>query len=130
MLGLVLRDEFKGERLKGTTIDFSADKDTSALKKPAEFLSITYPSVDLLQILDATQPGKSRPVVLLGGRGQGKSHHWSPHISLCLQTTHGTNQFALGRRKWRITDGYPMLAHGGLSLLEVVVPFVEIGRPD
>ena len=75
MLNLTLRDEFKGERLKGTTIDFSADKESSALQKPsAEFLNITYPSVDLLRILEATQPGKSRPVVLLGGRGQGKSH--------------------------------------------------------
>ena len=26
MLGLILRDEFKGDRLKGTTIDFSAEK--------------------------------------------------------------------------------------------------------
>jgi hypothetical protein len=75
MLNLILRDEFKGERLKGTTIDFSSDKATSALQKPsAEFLGITYPSVDLIQILEATQPGRSRPVVLLGGRGQGKSH--------------------------------------------------------
>ena len=61
MLGLNLRDEFKGERLKGTTIDFSADSATSALKKStAEFLSITYPSVDLLRMFDATQPDKSR----------------------------------------------------------------------
>jgi len=75
MLELTLRDEFKGERLKGTTIDFSADKPTSALQRStAEFLSITYPSVDLLRVFEATQPGKSRPVVLLGGRGQGKSH--------------------------------------------------------
>ncbi len=75
MLNLMLRDEFKGERLKGTTIDFSADKATSALQRPAaDFLGITYPSVDLLQVLEATQPHKSRPVVLLGGRGQGKSH--------------------------------------------------------
>src|SRR5258708_23873374 len=75
MLNLTLRDEFKGERLKGTTIDFSADKETSALKKSAgEFLSITYPSVDLLRVLEATQPATSHPVVLLGGRGQGKSH--------------------------------------------------------
>ncbi len=75
MLNLVLRDEFKGERLKGTTIDFSADKATSALQKPStEFLGITYPSIDLIRILEATQPGKSSPVVLLGGRGQGKSH--------------------------------------------------------
>ena len=75
MLNLQLRDEFKGERLKGTTIDFSSDKQTSALKRSAaEFLSITYPSIDLLRVLEATQPDKSRPVVLLGARGQGKSH--------------------------------------------------------
>jgi len=75
MLDLALRDEFKGDRLKGTTIDFSADKPTSALhRSTAEFLSITYPSVDLLRVFEATQPDKSRPVVLLGGRGQGKSH--------------------------------------------------------
>lgn len=75
MLKLQLRDEFKGERLKGTTIDFSADKTTGVLKKPAgEFLNITYPSVDLLKVLEAAQPEKARPIVLLGGRGQGKSH--------------------------------------------------------
>ncbi len=75
MLNLQLRDEFKSERLRGTTIDFSADKPTSALQKSsAEFLSITYPSIDLLRVFEATQPNKSRPVVLLGGRGQGKSH--------------------------------------------------------
>ena len=75
MLDLTLRQEFKGERLKGTTIDFSADKPTSALQKSAtEFLSITYPSHDLVKVLEATQPGTTRPVVLLGGRGQGKSH--------------------------------------------------------
>ena len=75
MLELTLRQEFKGERLRGTTIDFSADKPTSALQQStAEFLSITYPSVDLLRVFEATQPDKSRPVVLLGGRGQGKSH--------------------------------------------------------
>src|ERR1044072_1443143 len=75
MLNLQLRDEFKGARLKGTTIDFSADKPTSALQKSTtEFLNITYPSVDLLRVFEATQEDKSRPIVLLGGRGQGKSH--------------------------------------------------------
>src|SRR5258705_13647543 len=75
MLELALRQEFKGDRLRGTTIDFSADRPTSALQRStAEFLGITYPSVDLLRVFEATQPNKSRPVVLLGGRGQGKSH--------------------------------------------------------
>lgn len=60
--------------------------------------------------------------------GHGAPHHWSPPISLCLQTAHGVNQFAVGRRKWRSAGGYPTLAHGGLSLLEVTVPFIEISR--
>ncbi len=61
-------------------------------------------------------------------QGPSATHHWVPPISLCLQTAHGTNQFALGRRKWRSAGGYPTLAHGGLSLLEVAVPFIEISR--
>jgi hypothetical protein len=60
--------------------------------------------------------------------GPGTAHHWSPPISLCLETTNGTNQFALGRRKWRSAGGYPTLSHGGLSLLEVSVPFIEISK--
>ncbi len=62
--------------------------------------------------------------------GPGTEHHWVPPISLCLTTAHGTNQFALGRRKWRSAGGYPTLAHGGLSLLEVTVPFIEISKQD
>jgi hypothetical protein len=60
--------------------------------------------------------------------GAGTAHHWMPPISLCLTTSHGTNQFALGRRKWKSGGGYPTLAHGGLSLLEVAVPFIELSR--
>lgn len=60
--------------------------------------------------------------------GPSTANHWVPPISLCLQTAHGTNQFALGRRKWRSAGGYPTLAHGGLSLLEVAVPFIELSR--
>lgn len=60
--------------------------------------------------------------------GPGTPHHWSPPISLCLQSAHGVNQFALGRRKWKSAGGYPTLAHGGLSLLEVAVPFIEISK--
>lgn len=60
--------------------------------------------------------------------GPGTVHHWAPPISLCLKTANGTNQFALGRRKWRSAGGYPTLAHGGLSLLEVTVPFIELSK--
>jgi len=60
--------------------------------------------------------------------GPATPHHWTPPVSLCLTTAHGEKQFALGRRKWRSAGGYPTLAHGGLSLLEVAVPFIEISR--
>lgn len=70
MLGLRLRPEFTKDRLKGTQIDFNK----SIKKDAAEFLSITYPSNDLLKMLEGVSPEKSRPVVLIGERGQGKSH--------------------------------------------------------
>ncbi len=75
MLNLKLRNEFIGKRIKGTMVDFTNRHGTGALDKSAEeFLSITYPSVDLLKLVEALQPGKSRPVVIIGSRGQGKSH--------------------------------------------------------
>jgi DNA replication protein DnaC len=75
MLGLQLREEFRGKRLKGTTVDFKNQSGTGALDVSAtEFLKITYPSHDLLKAIEATGPQQSRPVVLLGSRGQGKSH--------------------------------------------------------
>lgn len=107
MLNLQLRDEFKGERLKGTTVDFSADKVTGALQKPAaEFLSITYPSVDLLRVFEATQPDKSRPVVLLGGRGLGKSHL----LAALWHSMKGPQEAAKWLAGWASKLGRPELA--------------------
>jgi len=51
---------------------------------------------------------------------------WVPPIDLRLTTSHGTHQYVLGRRKWKSPSGYPTLHHGGLSLLEVFVPFIEM----
>lgn len=53
---------------------------------------------------------------------------WLPPIALTLETTHGRNSFVVGRRKWKSPAGYPTLAHGGLSVLEVASPFIEISR--
>jgi hypothetical protein len=53
---------------------------------------------------------------------------WVPPLDLRLRTAHADARFALGRRKWKSQGGYPTLAHGGLSLLEVAVPFVELSR--
>jgi len=75
MLGLTLRREFQGRRLKGTAIELANEKNTGATQVPAaEFLEITYPSGDLLKALEAVGPEQGRPLVLIGERGQGKSH--------------------------------------------------------
>ncbi len=55
---------------------------------------------------------------------------WTPPLDLVTETPHGRHGFVLGRRKWRSQGGYPTLAHGGLSLLEVAVPFIELSRPS
>lgn len=53
---------------------------------------------------------------------------WVPPIDLRLATAHGSHRYVLGRRKWRIAAGYPTLQHGGLSLLEVLVPMVVVSK--
>ena len=75
MLGLTLREEFRGRRLKGTAIELSNKNSTGATQvEPDEFLRITYPSSDVLQAIEAVGPDGGRPLVLIGERGQGKSH--------------------------------------------------------
>lgn len=75
MLGLTLREEFRGRRLKGTAIELSNDQNTGATQiAAAQFLSITYPTHDLLKGIEAVGPNQGRPVVVIGERGLGKSH--------------------------------------------------------
>lgn len=90
MLDLKLREEFRGKRLKGTTVDFTNQSHTGALEVPAaEFLRITYPSFDLLKTIEAIGPDQSRPVVLMGARGQGKSHLLAAIYHLCTSPNAG-----------------------------------------
>ncbi|KJJ99199.1 hypothetical protein UB44_13745 [Burkholderiaceae bacterium 26] len=75
MLGLTLREEFQGKRLKGTAIELSNDQNTGATQIAAQqFLKITYPTHDLLKGIEAVGPNQGRPVVVIGERGLGKSH--------------------------------------------------------
>ena len=53
---------------------------------------------------------------------------WIPPLDVLLTTSNGVNRYVLGRRKWKMPSGYPTLQHGGLSLLEVLVPFFEISK--
>jgi hypothetical protein len=51
-----------------------------------------------------------------------------PPLDLVLDSAHGEHAYVLGRRKWKSPGGYPTLAHGGLSVLEMAVPFVELSQ--
>lgn len=57
-----------------------------------------------------------------------KPHYWVPPLTQIIESQHGRWELALGRRKWKSQGGYPSLTHGGLSLLEVAVPYIEISR--
>jgi hypothetical protein len=56
--------------------------------------------------------------------------NWIPPVDLTLSSTHGARRYALGRRKWKSPGGYPTLTHGGLSVLEVASPFIELSRKE
>ena len=65
-----------------------------------------------------------------GGRytAGGEPDGFVPPLSYIVDSPHGATRYALGRRKWKIAGGYPTLVHGGLSLLEVLSPFVELSK--
>ncbi|MCU3140995.1 alkaline phosphatase [Enterobacter asburiae] len=60
--------------------------------------------------------------------GNGDAGPFVPPVALQIDSPHGAHLLALGRRKWRSQGGYPTLTHGGLSLLEVLSPFVELTK--
>lgn len=65
--------------------------------------------------------GRSKPSI-------GDIGPFVPPVALQINSAHGGYLLALGRRKWRSQGGYPTLTHGGLSLLEVLSPFVELTK--
>jgi hypothetical protein len=80
--------------------------------------------------LSGDQSTYMKSVFKSGRSAQATATHaaWVPPIDLKLSTALGDHQLVLGRRKWKSAAGYPTLQHGGLSLLEVFVPFVELSN--
>jgi hypothetical protein len=61
-------------------------------------------------------------------KGTGETGPFVPPVALQINSPHGAHLLALGRWKWKSQGGYPTLTHGGLSLLEVLSPFVELTK--
>lgn len=51
---------------------------------------------------------------------------WSNRLMPPVVFTHNGHHVVMGQRKWKVQGGYPYLCHGGMSLLEVAVPFIEL----
>ncbi len=85
----------------------------------------TTDSAQAQYLKDRFKSGRSTPLAELDDAAPGP---WVPPLDLQLKTTHATAAFTLGRRKWKSSGGYPTLTHGGLSLLEVAAPFIELSR--
>ncbi|WP_161484963.1 hypothetical protein [Neomoorella mulderi] len=53
------------------------------------------------------------------------SEPWLARFMPPIVLTENDFHVVMGQRKWKVQGGFPHLIHGGLSLLEVAVPFVE-----
>jgi hypothetical protein len=63
-----------------------------------------------------------------GKDGPGDTGPFVPPVAMQINSSHGNHILAVGRWKWRSQGGYPTMTHGGLSLLEVFSPFVELTK--
>jgi hypothetical protein len=69
--------------------------------------------------------------ILKSGRllaGEHDPGPFVPPVAMQASSSHGKYLLAVGRWKWRSQGGYPTLAHGGLSLLEMLSPFIEVTK--
>jgi hypothetical protein len=77
---------------------------------------------DVGQFLKKTfSSGRNKP-------GSGDAGPFVPPVALQVNSPHGEYLLAVGRWKWKSQGGYPTLTHGGLSILEVLSPFVELTK--
>ncbi len=106
MLGLTLREEFRGTRLKGTAIELSNESNTGATQIAAQsFLEITYPTHDVLKGIEAVGPDQGRPVVVIGERGLGKSHL----LAALFHAVHDRASTRSWLNAWSVTLGDPRI---------------------
>jgi len=51
---------------------------------------------------------------------------WQERFMPPIVVSHNEHHVIMGQRKWKVQGGFPPVCHGGLSLLEVAVPFIEL----
>jgi hypothetical protein len=83
---------------------------------------VDTPDDQAKHLKDVFKSGRSAPAA---GDAVGA---WVPPVDITVTSAHGPRRYAVGRRKWKSQGGYPTLTHGGLSVLEVASPFIELSR--
>ncbi len=61
-----------------------------------------------------------------GSRAKPAGSAWENRFMPPLVLTENNTHVVIGQRKWTVQGGFPNLCHGGLSLLEVAVPYVRL----
>ncbi len=51
---------------------------------------------------------------------------WQKRFMPPIVMTHNDQHMIMGQRKWKVQGGFPHICHGGMSLLEVAVPYLEL----
>ena len=62
---------------------------------------------------------------VFGASRHAQAAAWPETFLPPLALAHNRHQVVMGQWKWKIQGGFPQLCHGGLSLLEVAVPWLE-----
>lgn len=58
-------------------------------------------------------------------RNKAVSEPWQKRFMPPIVMTNNNQHVVMGQRKWKVQGGFPNVCHGGMSLLEVAVPYVE-----
>lgn len=59
-------------------------------------------------------------------RNKAATVPWQARFMPPIVMTHNGEHMVMGQRKWKVQSGFPHLCHGGMSLLEVAVPYLEL----
>ena len=59
-------------------------------------------------------------------RNRSISEPWQERFMPPMIMAHEGEHVVLGQRKWKVQGGFPDVCHGGMSLLEVAVPYMEL----
>lgn len=58
-------------------------------------------------------------------RNKAVSGPWQERFMPPIVMTYNNQHVVMGQRKWKVQGGFPHVCHGGMSLLEVAVPYME-----